>query len=132
MKIIWIDDDTAIIDSVMKAIIDEKNEMIYINSVKDALDSIEIIRRADIIIMDVIIPKGGVFQDLAYIYPGIQLLHKLREEFEIKIPVIIFSVVDPKKVVDQLIDMNVAEYIRKPSLQIDIKNAINKIQKENK
>jgi CheY-like chemotaxis protein len=124
MKIAWIDDDTPIIEPVMKPIIDDGHEIIRFKSAKEVIDSIETIRKCDLIIMDMIIPTGRENNTPYRLYSGVQILSKLRREYEVKVPVFIFSVVDKVKVMDQMSDLGVAEYIRKPALQTDLKRAV--------
>jgi len=126
MKIAWIDDDTEIIDPVIEPLVEDEHEIARIRTMRGALDSIETLRRCDLIILDMIIPVGDSNNDFED-YSGVSLLYKLRKEHGVTTPVIVFSVVDQKKVEGQLEALNVADYVRKPALPTDLKKAVDAV-----
>jgi hypothetical protein len=55
------------------------------------VDGIEILRKCDLIILDLILPPGKNIETEDYL--GIDLLRRLREQFHVSTPILIFSVV---------------------------------------
>jgi DNA-binding response OmpR family regulator len=125
MKTVWIDDDIEIIDPVIKPLIQAGHEIAKIRTIRDALDSIEVLRTCDLILLDMILPPGDD-EDFGY-YSGVRLLCKLREEHDVATPVIVFSVVDPDRVKEELDPLNVAKYVRKPALPSELKKAVDAV-----
>lgn len=123
MKIAWIDDDIEIIDPVIQPLLQDGHEITRIRTIRETLDSVEALRTCDLILLDMILPPGDLDEDFGY-YSGIPLLRRLREEHGLATPVIVFSVVDPNKVQEQLNLLNVAGYVRKPALPSELKEAI--------
>ncbi len=126
MKIVWIDDDTEIIDPVVEPLEQDGHEITRIRTVGEALEAVEALRSCDLILLDMIIPLGDCDEDFDY-YSGVPLLRKLRENHKVTTPVIVFSVVDPKKVKGQLNSLNMAKYIRKPALPSELKDTVDAI-----
>jgi DNA-binding response OmpR family regulator len=126
MVIAWIEDDIAIIDPVIEPLEQDGHEIIRIRTVQGALDVVETLRTCDLILLDMIIPMGDASEDLEY-YSGALLLRKLRKEHKVTIPVIVFSVVDPRKVEEQLDTLGVAKYVRKPALPSELKEAVDAV-----
>ena len=128
MKIAWIEDDIDIIDPVVRPLVQDGHDFIRIRTIREALTSVPLIRTCDLILLDMIIPPGDTEGDYGT-YSGISLLKRLREEHDVWIPVVVFSVVDPSKVKDQLAEWNVAGYIRKPALPSELKEAVDVVLK---
>jgi CheY-like chemotaxis protein len=121
-----VDDDTEVIDPVVEPLVEDGHKIERIRTVRDALDSIETLRESDLILMDMIVPPGDDEEDEAG-YTGPQLLRSLREEHGVTMPAIVFSVVDQKKVENELVGLNVVEYIRKPALPTELKRAVDEV-----
>lgn len=126
MKITWIDDDIEIIEPVIRPLVQDDHDITRIRTVRDALDSVEALRTCDLILLDMILPPGDLDEDFGY-YSGVPLLRRLREEHGIATPVIVFSVVDPNRVIDELYLLNVADYVRKPALPSELKQAVDAV-----
>ena len=126
MKIAWIDDDIEIIEPVIQPLVREGHEIAGIRTIRDALDSIETLRTCDLILLDMILPPGDLDEDFGY-YSGAPLLRKLREEYGVATPVIVFSVVDPDRVREELDPLDVADYVRKPALPSELKRAVDAV-----
>jgi DNA-binding response OmpR family regulator len=122
MAIIWIDDDTEIIDPVVRPLEQAGYEIIRFRTIHDVLEAIEKIRNSELILLDMIIPPGEVTENYGH-YAGARLLCKLRDE-GISIPIIGFSVVQEEKVREQLKKCNVTKYIRKPALPSELEEAV--------
>lgn len=123
MKIAWIDDDTEVIDPVIGLLVKDNHEIIRIRTVREALDSVAVLQACDAILLDMILPPGPGNEDLGE-YAGLELLRKLRQEYQVEVPVVILSVVDARKIEDQLEPLRVADYLRKPALRMEVKQAV--------
>jgi DNA-binding response OmpR family regulator len=126
MKIAWIDDDIEIIEPVIKPLVQDDHKITRIRTIQEALEEIEFLRTCDLILLDMILPLGDCDEDFGY-YSGALLLRKLREEYEVTTPVIIFSVVVPNRIKEQLDSLNVAEYVLKPALPTELKEAVDAV-----
>lgn len=126
MKIVWIDDDIEIIDPVIQPLVQQGHEISKIRTIRKALDSVETLRTCDLVLMDMILPPGAWDEDVGD-HLGVALLRRLREEHDVATPVIVFSVVDPNKVKEQLDPLNVAKYVRKPALPSELKRAVDAV-----
>jgi CheY-like chemotaxis protein len=102
------------------------HEIIRINTVGEALGAVEVLQTCDLVLLDMIIPLGDCDEDFDY-YSGAPLLRKLREEHNVTTPVIVFSVTDPSKTEEELASLNVAEYVRKPALPTELKEAVDAV-----
>ena len=125
MKIAWIDDDIEIIEPVVKPLKQDGHKITPIRTIGDALDAIEFLRTCDLILLDTILPPGDCDEDLGY-YSGASLLRKLREEYKITTPVVIFSVVVPSKIKEQLESLY-ADYVLKPALPSELKEVVDTV-----
>jgi DNA-binding response OmpR family regulator len=126
MRIVWIDDDIDIIEPVSHGLVDDGHEITQIRTFQEALDSVETLKTCDLVLLDMILPSGDWDGDFGY-YPGVPLLRKLREEYEVTAPVIVFSVVDPNRIKEQLGELNVADYVLKPALPGELKKAVDAV-----
>lgn len=126
MRIAWIDDDIEIIDPVIQPLVRDGHEITKIRTIRDALDSAEVLRTCDLILVDMLLPAGDLDEDFGY-YSGVPLLRRLREEHGVATPVIVFSVVDPDRVREGLDPLNVAGYVRKPALPSELKTAVDAV-----
>jgi len=126
MSIVWIDDDIEIIDPVVQPIVEAGHEITRIRRADQALDSVEALQSADLILLDMILPVGDHEEDFGR-YPGVTLLRKLREEHGVKTPVIVFSVVEEEKLEEELKSLDVADYVLKPALPSELKAAVDKV-----
>ena len=126
-KIVWIEDDISIIQSVIEQTEDAGYEVIKIQSISDAENSLDIIREADLILLDMILLPSD--DDNLYVrYAGRDFLLKLRETYNITTPVIVFTVVTQEK---ELEGLDVADTIIKPVLPGILKEKIEKVLKNN-
>lgn len=124
-KIAWIEDDTAIIDPVVRPLEKAGYEFMRFRSVKDALDQIEQIKECDLILLDLILPVGdaeGSFGE----YPGLELLKMIRDKYSIKKPILVFSVVTNTIVQEELKRIGV-QMVRKPVMPPDLKEKVEKM-----
>lgn len=89
--IAWIEDDIDALYPVMEQLIEQGFIFKKFRTYQQALDGIEILRKCDLIILDLILPPGKNIETEDYL--GIDLLRRLREEFHVSTPILIFSVV---------------------------------------
>lgn len=126
MNIAWIDDDTEIIDPVVKPLVEAGHDIHRYRTIRQAIDGLPTIRTCDLIILDVIIPPGDSFENIPH-YSGPWLLAKLRHEHQLQTPVIIFSVVDPEKLSAELDPLKISAYVRKPALPSELKGKVDEV-----
>lgn len=124
-KIIWIEDDTEIIDLVVRPLERADYQIQRFYTVGDALENTDVIAQADLLLLDLIIPPGGSERELGH-YPGSKLLHILREEFQIDVPVIVLSVVADEELFDDLKEMG-AVILNKPILPSRLKERVEEV-----
>ena len=117
--IIWIEDDTDIIEPVIHPLKQAGYIIVTLHTVKEALDSIEQIRNADLILLDTLLPTGQLDtfpsgRKFNY-YTGTELLEELRTVYHVtNLPVIVLSVVHREEVLQQITKLGVTEVLRKP------------------
>jgi CheY-like chemotaxis protein len=126
LRIFWIEDDADIIWAVVQPLVDAGNEIRTLKTISGALKAVEELKTADLIILDMILPPGDLQEDLGD-YPGIWLLKKLREKYEVSAPVIVLSVVNGAKLESLLEGLPVASYLRKPVLRSELRKAVEAI-----
>jgi DNA-binding NtrC family response regulator len=117
-KIAWIDDDTSIIEPLVKPLQDKGYEFQYFNTVKEALDGIKSIKTADLVLLDMILPFGEMNKDPLnpFPYPGLFILRELRKVAP-TLPIIILSVVTHKEAVKNAMQeykLEVSAVLQKP------------------
>ncbi len=123
-KIIWIEDDTDIIDLVVRPLERSNYQIKRLDNVQKALENIEEIRQCDLILLDLIIPLGGT-EDVGD-YPGIYLLRTFREKYKITQPVIVLSVVADLQTFDELKKLNTT-VANKPILPSKLKILVDQV-----
>lgn len=121
--IAWIEDDTDIIDPVVSLLEREGHRFIRIRSIGEALDKVEIIRNCDLVLLDVIVPLGGVDRQYTR-YAGRDLLRELREVHKITTPVVVLSVVSNPEVQRELEGLQVSDIVKKPVLPSRLKERV--------
>jgi CheY-like chemotaxis protein len=87
----WIEDDIDVIHGVMKPLIRHGVTLNHYYNYQDAISRIEEIRGCDLILLDAILPPGT--SNITGSNLGIKLLKSLRDEYQLDMPVIIFSIV---------------------------------------
>lgn len=124
-KIIWIEDDTEIIDLVVRPLERSNYYVQRFYTVSDALEHVDMIAQSDLLLLDLIIPPGGTQRELG-LYPGSKLLQILREENHIDVPVIVLSVVADEDLFDDLKKRG-ARILNKPILPSKLKAEVEEI-----
>lgn len=112
----------------------EKWEVIRFRTADAVILNIEIVRNAFLLVLDILIPEGlGRSNANDYLkYPGLNLLRRMREEFNIDTAVLVVSVVVDEAVHRALRDLGVRRILSKPTSARDFDSAIAMIEKETK
>lgn len=124
--IIWIEDDADIIDPVVRPLELAGFEILRIPTASEALASIEQIRAADLILLDVILRPGNTEREFSR-YSGLDILKELREVHQIKTPVVALTVVTRDEVRQRLHAYDVADIIRKPVRPSQLKERVEQV-----
>ena len=115
MLMVVVDDDRSVIYELVRIYEEDKGwEIHYYTNVADALDHVEVIRKADFMLLDLILPEGGQPKEIQELltYPGLTLLKVLRKEHRTDTPVIVLSVVSRPDIKAELMDLGVgADFI---------------------
>jgi CheY-like chemotaxis protein len=112
-KIIWIEDDTGIIRPVIRPLVNLGYKFITYANARDALDNLETIKTADLILLDMIHPPGAENNHFSN-YPGLDFLKIIRNEHQLDIPVVVLTVVTNEDVHEGLKKLHVSDIINKP------------------
>ncbi len=121
--IAWIEDDTDIIDPVVRPLERAGHRFIRLHTVSEALQAIDQIRRADLILLDMLLPPGQDARELGN-YPGETLLRELREKHNVRLPVIVLTVVTSNEVRKRVRKLDVVDIIRKPVRPSELKERV--------
>lgn len=89
--IAWIEDDIDELNPIMEPLIEVGFAFKKIRTYLQAIENIDALRKCDLIILDLILPSGKNTDTDDYL--GIDLLRRLRKEFRVNVPILIFSVV---------------------------------------
>lgn len=127
--IVWIEDDTDIIDPVVKPLERAGHRFIRLHTALEALDAIEAIRQADLILLDIIFPPAHVSHGFDQAngfsqYTGLHLLRELRQVHNIQTPVVVLTVVIRPDLDKELQTLHVADIIHKPVRPSELKQRV--------
>ena len=127
--IVWIDDDIDIIDPVILPLVRAGYRIIRLYTVSDALDALDEIRNADLVLLAMTIPPGSAASETPLDFPlsGMQLLYDLRNRYEVHTPVAVFTIVDSPELARQLNQIGIDEMIHKPIRPTELKVQVEKI-----
>lgn len=125
-KIAWIEDDIGIIEDVIQPLINDGHKFTYLRNTNEVLDKIDFLKTVDLILLDLIFPSGDEVTDFNQ-YPGVSLLERLKNEFKIETPVIVFTVVTNNQAHKQLRELGVIEIINKPVRPSELRKTVNQV-----
>lgn len=111
--IVWIEDDIDIIEPVIRPLELAGYTFVKLRTIAEALNAIEVIRNADLVLLDMILPPSQIDREFGR-YPGRKLLEILRKEYGIVTQVIALTVVTQPEVLEDLANLGVADVLRKP------------------
>jgi CheY-like chemotaxis protein len=127
-NIIWIEDDADILRTVIRPMELANFRFRIINKISEIWEYIEEIRNADLILLDLIMPSGS--SEEMGSYPGLEVLVKLRKDYSIGTPAIIFSVITNSRseVLRQLVgkgtELGIVDIIPKPIRPSELKKRV--------
>jgi CheY-like chemotaxis protein len=111
--IVWIEDDIDIIEPVIRPLELAGYTFVKLRTIAEALNAIDVIRQADLVLLDMILPPSQIDREFGR-YPGRKLLEILRKEYGITTSVIALTVVTQPEVLEDLWKLGVADVLRKP------------------
>lgn len=121
--IAWIEDDSDIIEPVIRPLKLAGHEFRRFRSATEALEAIGQIREADLILLDVILPAGPAERRFSR-YAGRDVLRELRQVYGLKIPVVVLTVVTREDVLQEIRELGVSDIVRKPVLPLELKDRV--------
>ena len=124
--IIWIEDDTDIIDPVVRPLEQAGYKIVRIPTAHEALESVEQIKQADLILLDMILRPGNTDREFSR-YSGLEILKELRETYEVTTPVVALTVVVRDEIRQRLHALGVADIIRKPVRPSELKERVEQV-----
>ena len=132
--IVWIEDDTDIIDPVVRPLERAGHRFVRLHTAQEALDAIDELRRADLILLDIIFPPAQASHgfDLANgfnQYTGLHLLRELRETHGVTTPVVVLTVVIRPELDAELQALDVVDIIHKPVRPSELKRRVEAVWK---
>lgn len=132
-RIVWLDDDTDVIGVFVQPLKRAGYEVVALHSVNDALAHPEVIRQADLLLLDVLLPGSldGKPQDTDQFYTGKALLKKVRQANGIITPFIVLSIVQKERIEEGLKETPPVAIISKLSnTPKDLKDAVDAFFRE--
>ena len=124
--IVWIEDDVDIIGPVVRPLERAGYKFIRLRNAKEVFDNIQKLHDADLILLDMLLPDGGVKLELSR-YTGLDIFRELLETHNLKTPVIALTVVAREEVRKNLRLLGVADIVRKPVRPSELKERIEQV-----
>jgi len=124
--IVWIEDDVDIINPVIRPLERAGYKIICLRTAKEVFDNVQKLLDADLILLDMILPDGGLSTELSR-YTGIDIYRDLQTKYNLKTPVVALTVVTRDEVRNTLRDLGVADIIRKPVRPSELKERIEQV-----
>ena len=126
--IIWIEDDTDIIDPMVRPLELAGYQIIRIPTASEALANVEKIKQADLVLLDMILRPGNTDREFSR-YSGLDILRELRETHQVTTPVVALTVVTRTEIRQRLHEFGVADIIRKPVRPSQLKERVEQVLK---
>lgn len=117
-KILFIDDESEIVEWMQGYFEERKNHLILIASEADKGLSLVEETKPDLVVLDIAMPKMN----------GVEVLEKIREKGN-KTPVIIYTGVYDEQYKNRCEELGISGYVRKPSSLADFEEEIEKALK---
>jgi len=121
--IIWIEDDVDIIGPVVRPLERAGYKIVRLRTAKEVFDNVQKLHDADLILLDMLLPDGGVDIELSR-YTGLDIFRVLKEEHDLETPVVALTVVAREEVRKNLRLLGVVDIIRKPVRPSELKERI--------
>ena len=130
-KFVWIEDDFQIMMPLMEPLKERGHDLIVLRTEKEALENIDILRKSDLIFVDLIIPHGDKkvdpFRQAPNTEAGMQLVSTLLKTEKITTPIVVLSIVSSSEIHKKLYQLGVRNIIVKPALISEINETITNI-----
>lgn len=91
-SISWVEDDHDVIDPCLRPLVNEGFRIEPYSTYRSAWQNRDRIRETDLLLLDLILPHGGVEPSVDDEFLGLRFLREIRDD-GISLPVVIFSVV---------------------------------------
>ena len=124
--IVWIEDDVDIIGPVVRPLERAGFQIVRLRTAKEVFDNIEKLHDADLILLDMLLPTGGIALELGR-YTGLDIFRILKKDHDVTTPVVALTVVAREEVRKNLRELGVADIIRKPVRPSELKERIQQI-----
>jgi DNA-binding response OmpR family regulator len=124
--IVWIEDDVDIIGSVVRPLERAGFKIVCLRNAKEVFDNVPKLQAADLILLDMLLPEGGVNLELSR-YTGLDIFRELKVTHGLTTPVVALTVVAREEVRKSLRELGVADIIRKPVRPSELKERIEQI-----
>jgi DNA-binding response OmpR family regulator len=118
--IAWIEDDTDIIDPVVRPLELAGYHVRRYRTASEALDAGAEIAAADLILLDMIQRPGQLDVPMGR-YPGIEVLSRLQNSYHLTQPIIVLTVVRNEELAPELERLGVHTIVHKPVLPSRLK-----------
>ena len=124
--IVWIEDDYDVIQPALYPLEKAGYRILNIRNTTEALENLEQLRQADLILLDLFLPPGTGGRDFGS-YPGVQFFRELREAHHIETPVVVFTVLSQADLLKELNDLGAADIVRKPVRPSELKERVERV-----
>lgn len=113
-RIAWLEDDADAIADVMRPLKASGHRIDTYRNVRDALDGVDELRKADVILLDILLPSGDPQTPNDDLSAGLNLLTEIRR-LGVAAPVVVFSARSRgQHEADITPEMNIRDWIQKP------------------
>ncbi|MEK7725477.1 MAG: response regulator [Acidobacteriota bacterium] len=124
--IIWIEDDYDIIEPVIYPLRKAGYKVINIENTKEAVEKLAELKNADLILLDMFLPKGSGGKNFGE-YPGYMLLKELRDDCQITTPVVVLTVISNGELRTELEKLVIDGIIYKPVRPSKLKEIVDEV-----
>lgn len=123
--IAWIEDDADLIHPIVSPLENDGFDVVVYRTAQDVVDNIEQLRDCNLILLDLIIPRGKAQIISKYEYEGMNLLDDMRNKYEINAPVVILSTASAvKRFTNIAHSLSVSDILLKPCLPSHLKQSV--------
>lgn len=129
--IVWIEDDYYVIQPVVYPLEKAGYNIVNIPDTKEAVEKLDLLRQADLILLDMLLPRGLEGQDFGD-YPGLKFFRELRNKYKVKTPVVVFTVLTQGNLIKELNELGAEDIVRKPIRPSELKERVERVLSRNK
>jgi len=124
--IIWIDEDSDRLYSVVEPLEWAGHRIIRLRTPREARSQVELIRHADLLLLEILLSDSRPGHPSAGGYPGLALLEELRDEHGVQTPAIVLTIVLQDDIPARLAapHLRVLAVVRKPVLPSELKACV--------